>query len=381
MSETTKEIYSSKFKNINTCDWYIDIRLINVSDNIIIELPADQVTYMKFSNSLEYYIPTLVLRLNDKNFRFTKFLKYTNLMLNVDIRQPNLTKDSNHNEPFDVKLNTMYVINNIKTLTIGKHEIIYEFFAEQLNVLNFIKNINYATNKKTIGESPYKIIQDICNKADIVVDSEYSDTDIKINFITSQNMTVIDSIDYCLKMGVFSKSKPPSYFYSRLLDQTSVIFNQDISAKKIIFPINMLMMNGLYSSAAPMGNFIQNVSFITEENQSQNLKNFGTKSFHDFDHNTRTWSQTTYSSDNILKTVAKITDNNLIESSVWGKQFFSPQYINNFSNYSHYKLYNSLRTIELCSVNLRFDCFGNLNRDCRAGNKYYFIRSRISKII
>lgn len=370
MSETKKEIDSSKFKTINACDWYIDIRLINVSDNIILELPADQVTYMKFSNSLEYYIPTLVLRLSDKNFRFTKYLTYTNLMLNVDIRQPNLTKDDNHNEPYNVKLNTLYVINNIKTLTIGKHEIIYEFFAEEANVLNFIKNINYATNKKTIGESPYKIIQDICNKADIVVDSEYSDTDIKINFITAQNMTVIDSIDYCLKMGVFSKSKPPSYFYSRLLDQTGVIFNQDISAKKIILPINILIMNGLYSSAAPMGNFIQNVSFITEENQSQNLKNFGTKSFHDFDHNTRTWSQTTYSSDNILKTVAKITDNNLIEASVWNKPFFSLQYINNFPNYSHYKLYKSLRTIELCSVNLRFDCFGNLNRDCRTSDYY-----------
>jgi hypothetical protein len=327
--------------------------LFNAVDGISVELPADQVTYMKFSNSLDQYVPTLTLRLTDTNFRFTKYLTYTNLMLWVDICQPNLTKDSNHNEPYNAELNTIYVINNINTLTIGKHEIIYEFFAEQFNVLNFIKNINYATNKKTIGESPYKIIQDICNKADIVVDSEYSDTDIKINFITSQNMTVIDSIDYCLKMGVFSKTKPPSYFYSRLIDQTGVIFNQDIAVKKVFLPINVLIMNGLYVESAPMGNFIQNVSFLTEENQSVNLKNLGAKTFYDFNHDTRSWSSTTYLSKTIAKTIAKITDQNAFESSLWGEAFWNNQYINNFPNYSHYKLYNSLRTIELCSVNIR----------------------------
>ena len=352
MSDSTKQ-NTKKYKSINNCNWYIDIKLLNVSGNILIDLPADQVTYMKFSNSLEQFIPTFILRFNDKNFRLTNYLQHTNLILAVDIIQPILTKKEDQKEAYSAKLNTSYVINNIKTIEKHEKEIIYEFFAEEIKVLDFIKNINYATNKKTIGESPYKIIQNICNKADIVVDSEYSDTDIKINFITSQNMTVIDSIDYCLKMGVFSKTKPPSYFYSRLIDQTGVIFNQDIAVKKVFLPINVLIMNGLYVESAPMGNFIQNVSFLTEENQSVNLKNLGAKTFYDFNHDTRDWSSTTYLSKTIAKTIAKITDQNAFESSIWGEAFWNNQYINNFPNYSHYKLYNSLRTIELCSVNIR----------------------------
>lgn len=374
MSESQEQLVETSVqKDFNETKWYIDIKLTDFAESFYIQLDAKNIFYIKFKNSLEQYVPTLVLRFTDYNFIVSKYVKFTGLALLVNIKQPIQSEELYEKDEYDGELNTMYIINNLKTIHQDKDQITYEFFAEEFNVLNFIKNINYATNKKIGDESPYKIIQAVCNKAEIVMDSDYVDTSLKINFITSQNMTVMDIIEYCLAMGAFGKNTPPSYFFSRLLDNTAMLFNQISQNPKTVedYNLNLHITGKTIDGGNVLGNYIKNININPMQNQSVNLRNIGTKAFYDFDHDSRRWNSTVFSSENILKTLTKIlNDTNTEEPSIWTNEFFLTQYINNFPNYAHYKLYNSLRDIELCTANIGFDCLGNLKRDCRTSCIY-----------
>ena len=357
---------TSVFKDFNNSQWYIDIKLTDISESFYIQLDANNIFRLKFKNTLEQFVPTMELCFTDYNFLISKYIKFVGLVFIVNIKQPIQTDNLYEKTKYDGELNATYVINNVTTLQQDKDKITYQFFSEEINVFNFIKNINYATNKKN-SKSPYEIIQEVCHKANIVMDSDYVDTSLKIDFINAQTMNVIDIIKYCLAMGAFSKNVSPSYFFSRFLDQTSMLFNQMSKNPALINPCNLnLHITGKYIDGGNiLGNYIKNIELNSNENQINNLMRMGTKAFYDFNHNERKWNTTVFSSENILKTLIKLlTNQNTQEPSVWNSNFFSNQFINNFPNYSHYKLYNIMRDIELCTSNLSFECLGNFKRDC-----------------
>lgn len=120
-----------------------------------------------------------------------------------------------------------FILSNTAIVSQTKDFIEYKFTCKQMNIINLLKNINYSTNKETLSgqESPYKIIMNINNKIQNLFDNQYIETSRKIHFISSQNSSALDIIDYCLKMGVSEKDLP-SYFFTRIADKKSMIFNQ-----------------------------------------------------------------------------------------------------------------------------------------------------------
>jgi hypothetical protein len=56
-----------------------------------------------------------------------------------------------------------------------------------------------------------------------------------MHLITSQNSNAKDIIKYCLSMGADEKNIP-SYFFKRLLDSQSIIFNQQNTAQLLKSP-------------------------------------------------------------------------------------------------------------------------------------------------
>lgn len=128
-------------------------------------------------------------------FELTNFLKNNKISFIVNVIAPSLIPDA---EP--INYIGEYILNNVQIILQNKDYIIYKFQCQHIDILKLIQNVNYSTNKQTLttAVSPYKIISDINNLIDNAFDSNYLDTTRKINFISSQNSTAIDIIDYCL---------------------------------------------------------------------------------------------------------------------------------------------------------------------------------------
>lgn len=123
-----------------------------------------------------------------------------------------------------VELNLTMIINDIKIISIDKQLVEFEVQCTHTNDIELSKNIIYSNNKEQGQISPYKVITDVVNQTDCYLDEDYVDTSQRIDFITSQSMTVKDVIKYCLEKGVSHKD-PPTYFFTRLLDQKCILFN------------------------------------------------------------------------------------------------------------------------------------------------------------
>lgn len=128
-------------------------------------------------------------------FALTNFLKNNKISFVVNIIAPSLIPDAD-----SINYVEEYILNNVQIILQNKDYILYKFQCQQIDILKLIQNVNYSTNKQTLtaAVSPYKIISDINNLIDNAFDANYLDTTRKINFISSQNSTAIDIINYCL---------------------------------------------------------------------------------------------------------------------------------------------------------------------------------------
>lgn len=180
----------------------------------MITLITENITYISITNSLESWVPTIVLKYSDFNYSASKFLRANSSVLYVELIEP-MHIDAKES----TKLIKTFIINNIKQNTQNREYIMYEIEGQDLHITDLIKNVNYS-NDKTQGKlSPYNIIADIANRIGYIFDTYFVDTSKRIDLITSQTMNAMDIIDYCLRMGV-SEKDPPTYFITRLLDST-----------------------------------------------------------------------------------------------------------------------------------------------------------------
>ncbi len=138
------------------------------------------------------------------------------------------------------KIKGTFQIYDVNIIRQDPSSILYTIKAEHINKFFLSKTINYS-NVKDLNESPnntkispYKIIKDICNNSSVNMhfDSNYTDTPNFINFISSQSMTCIDIINYCLKAACNTKHAPSFFVYSMLHD-SYWLFNLNMSNEKL----------------------------------------------------------------------------------------------------------------------------------------------------
>jgi hypothetical protein len=123
------------------------------------------------------------------------------------------------------------MVNNI-IADKGRDYISYKFVFVSYQSLLLHNTLDYANSKSDGKKSPYKIIEEVLTKAGYKFDTNFIDTDNRINLITSRTSTILDTIDYCLHHGISRKS-PPSYFFTRILDDTGMLFNTKSENEKI----------------------------------------------------------------------------------------------------------------------------------------------------
>lgn len=85
--------------------------------------------------------------------------------------------------------------------------------------------------------------------------------------------------------------------------------------------------------------------------------------FHDFDHNTRKWTKTMFSADDIRKNLLTTEKNESSLSLLNLNDLYK-----SYSNFKQIYMYDYLTKLELQSENCEFRIFGALGRDARTNN-------------
>lgn len=359
-------VAENNIKTYNNQEWEIKITLTNLSLHTEVTLVKDNINIIHLYNSLDCFSPKLRVTYNDFGFILTKFLKTTGLIMKVYIKSPQagLTEAEKNKNPV---FNGTFIINNVNIVSKQDETIIYEFIGELNNKTTLIKNYNYATNKETGKVSPYKIITDILQASNYPFDSNYTDTSQKIDFITSQNMTIEDSINYCLNLGV-SKEDPPTYFVHNMLKGKAQLINQKSNTSSLVNAANVLSFYNK-EDGAKNPNLATLITDIVSESPYgglKNLQNLSTYEFNNYDHNKRQWKKYTYSGNLMSKTLANIQG----EAGKDIENVFSPNELIDFTklkqsypNYRYDKMYDILKQLELGTDSIQFFVFGDLTRD------------------
>lgn len=192
------------------------------------------------------------------------------------------------------------------------------------------------TGLEDSSKSPLTIIQQIHNAIDTIgnipeltelnygFDTDYKQTKRTIDFITYQNMTVLDVIQYCLARAIHQQCAP--YFYmQRMLDNKAMLVNF-FSENQCLFNKNNYNLEWFFTKVNLED--VESTTGISEQLTSKNkiydatiiqgygglnqLYNIKSKIFNSFDHLTRTWSTDEYSSiliDSLLTQLALIIKN------------------------------------------------------------------------
>lgn len=195
--ERLRELQSKNTRNINGTQWTIIVTAENLQTNQFTILLTENILKIQIGNSIELPVPELSILYRDEKFELSNFLRINGLKISLSFVCARFQKQL---EP--IYYNGDFILSDFEITSHKKQYNIYTLTCKHIDILKLLQNVNYSTNKQTLtGQvSPYKIIEDINKLIQNSFDNRYIDTTRRIDFITSQNSSAIEIINYCLKM-------------------------------------------------------------------------------------------------------------------------------------------------------------------------------------
>lgn len=370
----------SFYKKYNGQNWIIRISLFNFKQNITTILVTQNISQMSLYNDIECFCPTFELSYLDLSLSLAKILDNNNLQLYVEIQQPPPNQlDPLWNKADLLNLNLLFNIDKVSTVFKQNNMIMYKFNAT-LNLQSLLlQNTNYATIKDlkdtaNTKESPLVLINKLLTKINYPVDQIVNDTTQRINFISSQTMSVKDSIDYLLRRAV-SPEDPPTYFVHNLKSGKAMLINNKKIEERLFNPVNDLNVYGARDSKPLNFDLLSQVTNITNHSFCAGIlsERFLSKfHFRHFDQNTRKWSVTTFDYNKINSLFNSYMLN---QNKEYSSVFAIKQKVDNakmqydFPVDNEQKMYLFLRELQLGTNSIQFDVAGIITRD--AGQYVY----------
>ena len=191
------ELKNKNTRTINGTSWVVLATAQNLETNQKFMLLQENILTLQFKNSIQLPVPELTLLYRDDTFDFSHFLRINGLKISLSIISERFTKDLS-----TIYYDDEYILSDFEITAHKKDYNIYTLKCKQIDFLKLIQNVNYSTNKQTlVGQvSPYKIIEDVNKIVQNSFDNRYVETTRRIDFISSQNSSAIEIINYCLKM-------------------------------------------------------------------------------------------------------------------------------------------------------------------------------------
>lgn len=185
-------------KEYNEQTWELDIWV--ETNNKVVQLNVENVSKIKIINSIDMWGPECFFIYKDIGYELSNIMSENNMKIYFNFSQP-VGHDNNQSGAGNtISLTANFFITSYELIEHNRQNCIWQFEGISIEYLNLLKTISYATNKQTGPLSPYKIINDISLESNLPFDERYIDTERRIDFISSQSMTVRDIITYCLQM-------------------------------------------------------------------------------------------------------------------------------------------------------------------------------------
>lgn len=70
-------------KTYNTQEWEVNCFLTTLYDNTSLKIPSELITYICIENTLEFFVPTLKIKFDDKKYEILNYLskhRYSNFI-------------------------------------------------------------------------------------------------------------------------------------------------------------------------------------------------------------------------------------------------------------------------------------------------------------
>ena len=370
-----RESNSAPFNKIyNGQTWFIRLNLINIKRGVNIALVTDNINQMILCNDIECLSPTFELTYFDLGQTLNKIVDENNLLLKVEMAQPSPNPNDKYWDKENLlNLELLFDINKVETLFKKNNNTMYRFHTLHHNKTFLSKTVNYATIKNlkdtsNTKESPLIIINKLLSKVGYPIDQIVNDTTQRINFISSQTMTVEDCIDHLLRKAV-SINDPPTYFVHNLKSGRAMLINNKTLEDRLYNPSNDLNVYGntdsknlnfdLLSQISDLTNHSFNAGILSERYLSQ-------FKFRQFDQNTRRWNVVTfdYNKINNLFNRQILRNSKNYESVFTIKGKIDVDDISyDFPVHNEQKMYGFLRQLQLGVNSISFDVTGNVTRD------------------
>ena len=281
----------------NSIQYQIGITIFYMNEkSYYVEISQQAFEKLVIRNSLDGFYPTAIITFKDFNGAYTSHLRHVGQYVRVMVTAQKSTQTQSEN---NYKLDLYFSIEDHKMISYTNREITYQLHCRFWTARNFGMHVNYSTfiNKYESNMiSPYVIVSNLLKKINYPIKKQFiPPSNHSIYYITDQNETVKDAIDYCLYYGC-DQQNPPTYLYHHLIDNQPVLYNQSFIKKMKNYKINMglaiLTDEGINDVNKEL--IIQNPTLFSNNSSIYHYQEKALYIQWDYDHIHRTWSQDIY---------------------------------------------------------------------------------------
>lgn len=378
----------NNYKKFNGANWKFDLYIYN-SDIVQEKFQVNEssglqpdslvltknILYFAIENSINEFSPKALIKVIDPQYGITNKIRRQNTFIRVQLER---MLDEGAESITDQKIDLTFLITDYKVVSFTDESITYEIECELDTSVLLNKTCEYATNPDEPENAiniAYNILKSVnypLYQTEINVDNSkkrtrwyppQSDTDI--SFITYQNMTVKNALEYLLSItGINCES--PIYLIHNLTDNKSFLSSR-----------NHLMRNEWLIDAPPItkmqfdfasniGGISNNMKFLRTggdiggADTSKLLANY---TFTSYDHINREWDSTIYSRDNLNDRLTEFKKDNEKSLLRYGNIQNDIDFKYEFVPYSEPIVNDAMRDLDIFSSNIQFTVDGNLKLD------------------
>lgn len=374
-------------KKYNNADWHVKLLIYNnnislTSPDQIEEtngsmIPPESILSIQIQNSIIDFVPTVVFQVIDNKYAITNYLKNQNCKLILLLSRP-LQKQNDNEKSNDMTLST--IVKEYDVINFDNESITYRISCELTNSIPLNTLCEYATKEP---ENPYEIAYKILkncgyslfpietkSEKGTILQTKYClpSTDYKCNFITNQNMTVLNAIKYLFSAGAANSSEPAYLVHNLLYDRGFITSRRTLMRKDWLDTQPGVTKIDFNFSSSDIGE-THIMSFLSTKSALggiEHSKLYNNYEFFSYNHLKREWDSNLISKNNLNDTLTKFIDvqqeKSLFDTGdLTEDPKLSLKY--QFPPINDYFITDVKRNLDLYSSNLQFTVLGDLELD------------------
>lgn len=374
-------------KKYNNADWHVKLLIYNnnitlTSPDQIEEsngslIPSESILSIQIQNSIIDFVPTALFQVIDNKFAITNYLKNQNCKLILLLSRPiqGLNENGKTND-----MTLSFLVKSYDVINFNNESITYSISCELNNSIPLNTTCEYATKEP---ENPYEIAYKILknygynlfpietkSEKNVVLQTKYClpSTDYKCNFITNQNMTVLDAIKYLFSAGAANSSEPAYLIHNLYYDRGFITSRRTLMRNDWLDTQPGVTKMDFNFSSSDVGetHIMSYLSTKSALGGIEHSKLYNNYEFFSYNHLKREWDSNLISKNNLNDTLTKFIDPE-VEKSLFdtGDIDEDPKLSLKFQfpPINDYYITDVKRNLDLYSSNLQFTVLGDLELD------------------